>query len=290
MADALVFGQPNSLAAKLADGLSDVLRAPVRYCPGPDDLGKPGVALCTKVAAFTADASILVFADDVLLDAHATDADRVLALETTAEAIALGRYVAVIPDRHSAKRWLAGLDASPPTASTPLRRLYIVGESGTGKTTLAETLGEKLGLPVSHLDDMFIDDPEGGHTRWREHVAKLAAPESWLIEGVYWRAAGMLAPAAHATIYLDLPARVARKRRSSRPSIPRKTLKYRALTAVWTSTYPLLESRLLRRELLEHAAERPLLRVRNEAEVGAVTRGFLRGADAATAPGGASAE
>ena len=286
MADALVFGQPNSLAAKLADGLSDILRVPVRYCPGPDDLGKPGVALCTKVAAFSADASILVFADDVLLDAHAVDADRVVALETLAEAVALGRYVAIVPDKHAAKRWLAALLETPPAARGPLRRLYIVGEAGTGKTTLAEALGEKLGLPVSHLDDLFISDPEAGHSRWREQVAELAAPERWLIEGVYWRAAGLLAPSADATIYLDLPAHVARRRRSGRPSTPRKPLKYRALSAVWINTYPLFESRLLRHELLEHAAERPILRVRNEAEVEAVTRGFLRGASAATAPGG----
>jgi hypothetical protein len=98
---------------------------------------------------------------------------------------------------------------------------------------------------------------------------------------VYWRAAGVLAPAADVTIYLDLPAELARKRRAARPSSPPVNLKHRALSAVWINTYPLFESRLLRHELLEHAAERPILRVRNEAEVDAVTRGLLRGPAAA---------
>ena len=282
MADALVFGQPNSVAARLADGLSDVLRVPVRYCPGPDEVGEPGVALCTKVTAFSAGASILVFADDVLLDAHAADADRLVAMETLAEAIALGRYVAVLPDKHAAKRWLAGLDEAPSVPHGPLRRLYIVGEAGTGKTTLAEALGETLGLPVSHVDNLFTSDPEAGHSNWREQAAELTVPQKWIIEGSYWRAAGVLVPAADATIYMDLPADVVRQRRVGGSTAPAVRPKHRALGAVRLKTQPLFESRLLRHELLAHAAERPILRVRNEAELEAVKRGLLRGAAAAT--------
>jgi hypothetical protein len=282
MADALVFGQPNSVAARLADGLSDVLRVPVRYCPGPDEVGKPGVALCTKVTAFSAGASILVFADDVLLDAHAADADRIVALETLAEAVALGRYVAIVPDKHAAKRWLAALIETPPAERGPLRRLYIVGEAGTGKTTLAEALGETLGLPVSHLDNLFTSDPEAGHSNWREQAAELTVPQKWIIEGSYWRAAGVLVPAADATIYMDLPADVVRQRRVGGSTAPAVRPKHRALGAVRLKTQPLFESRLLRHELLAHAAERPILRVRNEAELEAVKRGLLRGAAAAT--------
>ena len=281
MADALVFGQPNSLASKLADGLSDVLRVPVRYRRERDELATPGVAVCTTADAFTADAPIIVFADDVLLDARSPDPDRASALGTCAEAIALGRRVAVIPDKHAAKRWLAMLKADGLNAPAALRTMYIVGESGSGKTTLAVQLGEAYGLEVSHLDDIFFADPGAGHEKWRERIEQLAGGDRWIIEGVYWRAAGVLAPAADVTVYLDLPAELARERRTERPPLapPRGlSLKYRAMHRVWVNTYPLFESRLLRRELMEHAAERPILRVRNEAEGEAVTRGLLRGA------------
>ena len=286
MADALVFGQPNSLAAKLADGLSDVLRVAVRYCPAPSDLDKPGVALCTNVSAFSPEASTLVFADDVLPLAHGADADRLAALEAIAEAIALGRYAAIVPDKHAARRWLAALDEMPPVPPGPLHRLYIVGEAGTGKTTLAAALSEKLGLPVIRLDDLFTSDPEEGHPRWREQVAELAVPQKWIIEGSYWRAAGLVVPAADATIYMDLPADVVRQRRKNRPPAAADKPKHRALGAVRIKAQPLFESRLLRHELLAHAAERPILRVRNDAEAEAVTRGLLRGASAANNSGG----
>lgn len=36
-----------------------------------------------------------------------------------------------------------------------MRRVLIIGNSGGGKSTLARRLGEKLGLPVIHLDVLF---------------------------------------------------------------------------------------------------------------------------------------
>ena len=36
-----------------------------------------------------------------------------------------------------------------------MRRILIVGNSGGGKSTLAQKLGEKLTLPIVHLDVLF---------------------------------------------------------------------------------------------------------------------------------------
>lgn len=37
----------------------------------------------------------------------------------------------------------------------PYKRVIIVGNSGSGKSTLAREMGERLGLPVDHLNILF---------------------------------------------------------------------------------------------------------------------------------------
>jgi len=36
-----------------------------------------------------------------------------------------------------------------------MRRIIVVGSQGSGKTRLARDLGQKLGLPVVHLDVLY---------------------------------------------------------------------------------------------------------------------------------------
>ena len=36
-----------------------------------------------------------------------------------------------------------------------MKRVMVIGCCGSGKTTLSRKLGEKLGLPVVHLDKLF---------------------------------------------------------------------------------------------------------------------------------------
>jgi adenylate kinase family enzyme len=70
-----------------------------------------------------------------------------------------------------------------------MRRVVILGNAGSGKSTLARRLGERLGLPVVHLDVLFW---EPGWTKpdndaFRARVRAAIAGDAWVCEGNYVR-------------------------------------------------------------------------------------------------------
>jgi adenylate kinase family enzyme len=61
-----------------------------------------------------------------------------------------------------------------------MRRVVILGCAGSGKTTLARTMGERLTLPVIHLDTLWEPyDPEA----FREKLPAAVAGDAWVTEG-----------------------------------------------------------------------------------------------------------
>jgi len=280
MADALVFGAPNALASRIADALGDALHARVRYQRSAAENAAPGVAICTTMEAFAAGAPIMVLADGEAPGPAAPAAERAAILGILAQAVTGGRYVRIIPDKESAKAWAGHLRAESLFAGSNIDRLYIVGATGAGKTTLAGKLGPSLGLPVTELDLEFWgpngEDADGRAktTERVNHVRELAARERWLIEGGYWRALAPAAERANAVIHLDLPSALVAEQRNRRgPTVKRSFLR-RLRFNFWLKSYPLVEARLLRRELARTAHLTAVFSVRNQDELAAVIAGF----------------
>ena len=78
-----------------------------------------------------------------------------------------------------------------------MRRVAIIGNAGSGKTTLARRIAAECGAPVLDLDTIAWEPstpaaPRASATAVREVRAFCAANESWVIEGCY----GDLAEAA----------------------------------------------------------------------------------------------
>ena len=69
-----------------------------------------------------------------------------------------------------------------------MEKILIIGCSGSGKSTLAVALGEKLGLPVVHLDS---------------RLAMAMNMDGWIIDGNYSRTMEMRLAKCDTVIYLD---------------------------------------------------------------------------------------
>jgi adenylate kinase family enzyme len=112
-----------------------------------------------------------------------------------------------------------------------MRRVLIIGPCGSGKSTLARELAPRMGLPLTHMDQL------GWQAGWVEtdkaqlnaRLAEVLAHDTWLIEGNYGSTLAPRLERADTVLYLDFPIRLclwrlARRivthRGRSRPDMP----------------------------------------------------------------------
>jgi len=70
-----------------------------------------------------------------------------------------------------------------------MKRILVIGCSGAGKTTLAKELGERLALPVHHLDRLWWRPGwvEGSCEAFDAKLAEILKTDRWVIDGNYNR-------------------------------------------------------------------------------------------------------
>ena len=86
-----------------------------------------------------------------------------------------------------------------------MKRVLVIGHPGAGKTTFALELGERLNLPVIHLDREFWK-PGWVKTPmdiFRKRVVTLASADAWLMDGTYDSTLDLRLPHADTVIWLD---------------------------------------------------------------------------------------
>jgi adenylate kinase family enzyme len=133
---------------------------------------------------------------------------------------------------------------------TGRRKILVLGSGGAGKSTLARALGDRLALPVIHLDIHFwsagwrpTPDEE-----WQERVRRLVATDAWVMDGNFSSTLRLRLSRCDAVVFLDLPRLVCaasvlsrwwRYRFRSRPDLPEgcpEKIDLDFLSWVWT--YP----------------------------------------------------
>jgi adenylate kinase family enzyme len=88
-----------------------------------------------------------------------------------------------------------------------MRRILIVGNSGGGKSTLARRLGEKLKLPVIHLDVIFWKPGwvEIGDDLFRIKVERALQAPAWICDGNFGGTWDLRMPLADTILWVDQP-------------------------------------------------------------------------------------
>jgi len=88
-----------------------------------------------------------------------------------------------------------------------MKRIAIIGPGRAGKSTLARQLGDRLGLPVIHLDAHYWHEgwTETPKDVWEQAVRELTRREAWILDGNYGGTMDIRLAAADTIIFLDLP-------------------------------------------------------------------------------------
>ena len=160
-----------------------------------------------------------------------------------------------------------------------MQRILVIGSGGAGKTTLALRLGERLRLPVIHLDAEHWRpgwDPTP-KAEWAARVDQLIARDAWVMDGNYSGTLDRRVAAADTVIFIDLPRtvclwRVLRRRiqfhRRARPDMNpgcEERLTWEFILWVWR--YPARTRGRLLERLDAIAADKQVVILRSQAEV-----------------------
>ena len=86
-----------------------------------------------------------------------------------------------------------------------IKRISIIGGSGTGKTTLSNSLGKVLNIPVCHLDGFcYFENWEMRDKKERDNlILEKISEDRWIIDGTYNTTLETRLKRSDLIIYLD---------------------------------------------------------------------------------------
>ena len=91
--------------------------------------------------------------------------------------------------------------------SNGVNKISIIGPVGSGKSFLAKSLGEKLNLPVFHLDDVW-NLPNGERVSEKvmlKKIDEITSREKWIVDGNYRQSLARRFEVSDVIIWLNFP-------------------------------------------------------------------------------------
>ncbi|MDX1469010.1 MAG: AAA family ATPase [Acidimicrobiia bacterium] len=122
-------------------------------------------------------------------------------------------------------------------------RVVVVGNSGSGKTTMSRKIADSLGVPVLELD--AVHHLEGwkhpSDEDFRKEISRFTNQDRWVVDGNYTShgASELIWPLADTVVWLDPPRRVVMGRvigRTLRRVLTREVL-WNGNREPWTNLY-----------------------------------------------------
>ena len=95
------------------------------------------------------------------------------------------------------------LAAGDPLPGCP-RRLAVAGTSGAGKTTLAATVSQALGIPHVEIDGLFHGAGWTPRPTFEDDVRRFVAEPAWVTEWQYSQVRALVIGRAELLVWLDL--------------------------------------------------------------------------------------
>jgi adenylate kinase family enzyme len=85
------------------------------------------------------------------------------------------------------------------------QRIWVVGTSGSGKTTTAAQIAQRLGLPHAEMDALHWEPnwSEAPLDVFRERVDRATSGDAWVIDGNYRKARDIVLGRADTIVWLD---------------------------------------------------------------------------------------
>jgi adenylate kinase family enzyme len=153
------------------------------------------------------------------------------------------------------------------------RRILVLGNGGSGKSTFGRALSAETGIPLTELDKVFwsADLQPTPPEEWRERQVALTAADEWILDGdlgpydqLDVRLAG-----ANTIVLFDLPTRVCAWRAFRRS---RQRLDFWR----WLLTWRRRSLPLIRTAISLHAPSAELIVIRNQRDLGLFESVFER--------------
>lgn len=87
-----------------------------------------------------------------------------------------------------------------------MRRIIVIGTTGSGKTTTARAIAARLGIPHVELDALNWGSnwTEAPREIFRQRVTEAVAGDTWVVDGNYSKSRDIVWPRADTVVWLDL--------------------------------------------------------------------------------------
>ncbi|RXT34471.1 AAA family ATPase [Bradyrhizobium betae] len=161
-----------------------------------------------------------------------------------------------------------------------MRRIIVVGSQGSGKTGLSRNLGQKLGLPVVHLDVLYWRPgwKPSDKASFRTRVAEAIAGKAWVVDGSFSGLAFDLTLArADLLVVIDRPRwlcqwrilwRSAFDRDTTRPDLPEgcpEQFDWKLMREAWR--YEVERAPVIEAERVQYGPDVPVVRLRRDRDI-----------------------